>query len=74
MSQSDFEEITFNLLKERENPHMQDTMKFSLLYSTLNKITGFWLDERSTINPKLYSPGVPMTFLSEVDKSCEFLY
>ena len=25
-------------------------------YSTLNKINGFWLDESSRINPKLYSP------------------
>jgi len=32
-------------------------------YSALNKITRFWLDERSTINPKLYSVGVPITFL-----------
>ena len=42
-------------------------LKLLSTYSTLNRITGFWLDERSTINPKLYSPGVPITFLSEVD-------
>ena len=34
------------------------------IYSTLNKITRFWLDERSTINPKLYSVGVPIMCLS----------
>ena len=33
-----------------------------LLYSTLNKITQFWLIESSTINPKLYSVGVPIKF------------
>ena len=31
-------------------------------FSTLNKITQFWLVERSTINPKLYSVGVPINF------------
>ena len=31
-------------------------------YSTLNKITQFWLVESSTINPKLYSVGVPIKF------------
>ena len=30
------------------------------VYSTLNKITQFWLVESSTINPKLYSVGVPI--------------
>ena len=30
------------------------------LYSTLNKITQFWLVESSTINPKLYSVRVPI--------------
>ena len=29
-------------------------------YSTLNKITQFWLAESSTINSKLYSVGVPI--------------
>ena len=29
-------------------------------YSTINKITQFWLVESSTINPKLYSVGVPI--------------
>ena len=33
-----------------------------MLYSTLNKITQFWLVESSTINPKLYSVGVPIKF------------
>ena len=33
-----------------------------LYYSTLNKITQFWLVESSTINPKLYSIGVPIKF------------
>ena len=33
-----------------------------LLYSTLNKITQFGLVESSTINPKLYSVGVPIKF------------
>ena len=32
------------------------------LYSTVNKITQFWLVESSTINPKLYSVGVPIKF------------
>ena len=32
-----------------------------LFYSTLNKITQFWFVESSTINPKLYSVGVPIT-------------
>ena len=32
------------------------------LYSTLNKITQFWLVESSTINPKLYSVGVLIKF------------
>ena len=31
-------------------------------YRTLNKITQFWLVEGSTINPKLYSVGVPIKF------------
>ena len=31
-------------------------------YSTLNKITQFWLVESNTINPKLYSVGVPIKF------------
>ena len=31
-------------------------------YGTLNKITQFWLVESSTINPKLYSIGVPIKF------------
>ena len=31
-------------------------------YSTLNKITQFLLVESSTINPKLYSVGVPIKF------------
>ena len=31
-------------------------------YSTLNKITQFWLVESSAINPKLYSVGVPIKF------------
>ena len=36
---------------------------YSWLYSTLNKITQFWLVESSTINPKLlYSVGVPIKF------------
>ena len=34
-----------------------------IIYSTLNKITQFWLVESSTINPKLYSVGVPFKFL-----------
>ena len=34
----------------------------SRIYSTLNKITQFWLVESSTINPKLYSVGVPTKF------------
>ena len=38
-----------------------------IVYSTLKQITGFLLDERSTINPKSYPPGVPITFLSEVE-------
>ena len=32
------------------------------LYSTVKKITKFWLVENSTINPKLYSVGVPIKF------------
>ena len=32
-------------------------------YSTLNKMTQFWLVESSTINPKLYSVGVPIKLL-----------
>ena len=36
--------------------------KNSIPYSTLNKITQFWLVEGSTINPKLYSVGVPINF------------
>ena len=32
-------------------------------YSTLSKITQFWLVENSTINPKVYSVGVPIKFL-----------
>ena len=35
---------------------------FLISYSTLNKITQFWLVESSTINPKLYSVGVPIKF------------
>ena len=39
---------------------------YFFIYSTLNKITqfwfGFWLVESSTINPKLYSVGVPIKF------------
>ena len=31
-------------------------------YSTLNKITQFLLVESNTINPKLYSVGVPIKF------------
>ena len=31
-------------------------------YGTLNKITQFWFVESSTINPKLYSVGVPIKF------------
>ena len=34
----------------------------TITYSTLNKITQFWLVESSTINPKLYSVGVPTKF------------
>ena len=37
----------------------------SLNYSTINKITQFWLVESSTINPKLYSVGVPIKFPSK---------
>ena len=43
-------------------------VKYFILYSTLNKITRFWLDEtaeRSTINLKLYSVGILVTFLSK---------
>ena len=32
------------------------------IYSILNKLTQFWLVESSTINPKLYSVGVPIKF------------
>ena len=35
---------------------------FTLLYSTLYKITQFWLVESITINPKLYSVGVAVEF------------
>ena len=38
------------------------TATITLLYSTLDKITQFWLVESSTINPKLYSVGVPIKF------------
>ena len=31
-------------------------------YSTLNKITQFWSVKSSTVNPKLYSVGVPIKF------------
>ena len=34
----------------------------NFVYSTLNKITKFWLIASSTINPKLYSVGVPLKF------------
>ena len=40
----------------------QYTTDFYIIYSTLNKITQFWLVESSTINPKLYSIGVPIKF------------
>ena len=35
---------------------------FYRFYSTLNKVIQFWLVESSTINPKLYSVGVPIKF------------
>ena len=35
---------------------------FCSIYSTLNKSTQFWLVESSTINPRLYSVGVPIKF------------
>ena len=45
------------ILDEREAD-----LKLWALYSTLNKITQFWLVESCTINPKLYSVGVPIKF------------
>ena len=38
-------------------------------YSTLSKITGFWLDERSTVNPKLYSQEYQLLFFSNLTRS-----
>ena len=38
------------------------TVTITWIYSTLNKITQFWLVESSTLNPKLYSVGVPIKF------------
>lgn len=37
------------------------SIKYFIVHST--KITGFWLDEKSTINPKLYSEGLHSMFL-----------
>ena len=37
-------------------------LKIYIDYSTLNKITQFWLAKSSTINPKLYFVGVPIKF------------
>ena len=57
-----------NVLKDqqsRELRRIRTTCRAVYLYdySTLNKITQFWLVESSTIYPKLYSVGVPIKFL-----------
>ena len=43
--------------------------EFLLTYNTLNKITGFWMNERSTINPNLYSQGYQLLFFPKLTRS-----
>ena len=53
--------------KSGEKPYLEVLSRLGLWrdflnYSMRNKITQFWLVESSTINPKLYSVGVPINF------------
>ena len=55
--------LTINLLfMPSVDPSQTDLQGYNV-YSTLNKITQFWLVESSTItDPKLYSVGLPIKF------------